>query len=105
MHRQMHRLKGKAMPSYKRLVTTAELANLLAGGDDYIRTKSNRVLGLALRTDLNPDAPDFVVFGKGPRIISRAELFLSSGVAVPDVYVVKPKSNVGLVPPVPAALA
>ena len=74
------------MPSYPNTTTTAALAKLLAGGDDYIRTLDNQVRGLALRTDLNPDAPDFVVFGRGPRIVSRAELYLSSGAAVP-VYI------------------
>jgi diadenosine tetraphosphate (Ap4A) HIT family hydrolase len=39
--------------------------------------------GLALRLDLNPDAPDAVVFGKGPRIVARAQRLLDSGIAVP----------------------
>jgi hypothetical protein len=39
-------------------ITTAELAALTAGGDDYIRTKNNEVRGLALRLDVNPRAPD-----------------------------------------------
>ena len=37
-------------------ITTAALAALTAGGDDYIRTKGNIVRGLALRLDLNPSA-------------------------------------------------
>lgn len=74
------------MQHYPRIANTAKLAKLLAGGDDYIRTKDNQVRGLALRTDLNPDAPDFVAYGKGPRIVSRAERLLSSGVVVP-VYI------------------
>lgn len=64
-------------------ITTQELAKLTAGGDDYIRTKLNVVKGLALRMDLNPDAPDAVVFGKGPRVEGRARLFLESGAVVP----------------------
>jgi hypothetical protein len=62
---------------------TKLLAHLLAGGDDYIRTKNNVVKGLALTRRLNPDAPEVVVFGKGPRIVARAKRFLESGVAVP----------------------
>lgn len=69
--------------SLTRLLTTAELAKATAGGDDYIRTKNNEVRGLALRLDLNPDAPDVVCFGKGPRIEARARLFMDSEVAVP----------------------
>ncbi len=68
---------------YPQFVTTKQLAALLAGGDDYIRTKKNEVRGLALRRDMNPDVPEAVVFGKGPRIEARAKLFLESGKAVP----------------------
>jgi len=64
-------------------LTTAELAKATAGGDDYIRTKNNEVRGLALRLDINPDAPDVIIFGTGPRIQARAQLFLDSGRAVP----------------------
>lgn len=66
-----------------RYLTTAELAKATAGGDDYIRTKNNEVRGLALRLDINPDAPDVIIFGTGPRIKQRAQLFLDSGRAVP----------------------
>jgi hypothetical protein len=69
--------------SYPEYVDTSQLAALLAGGDDYIRTKNNVVRGLALKRTLNPDAPEVVVFGKGPRVVSRAKLFLESGLAVP----------------------
>ena len=68
---------------YPEFVNTKELAHLLAGGDDYIRTKNNIVLGLALTRKLNPDAPEVVVFGKGPRVVARAELFLQSRLVVP----------------------
>ena len=74
------------MPAHRslsRIITTRELAQLTAGGDDYIRTKRNVVKGLALRMDLNPDAPDAIVFGKGPRVEARAKLFLKSGAVVP----------------------
>jgi hypothetical protein len=68
---------------YPEYVDTKRLGELLAGGDDYIRTKENVVKGLALTRALNPDAPEVVVFGKGPRVVARAELFLRSGQAVP----------------------
>ena len=72
-----------AQPRKPKVLTTAELAQATAGGDDYIRTKDNEVRGLALRLDLNPDAPDVVVFGKGPRIEARAQRMFESGLAVP----------------------
>lgn len=72
-----------ALKAWPRFVTTPELAAITAGGDDYIRTKRNEVKGLALRYNLNPDAPDAVVFGKGPRVQARAELLLRSGAIVP----------------------
>jgi Domain of unknown function (DUF3883) len=68
---------------WPRFATTPELAKLTAGGDDYIRTKANEVKGLALTYKLNPDAPDAVVYGKGPRVQARAELLLSTGTVVP----------------------
>lgn len=64
-------------------ITTADLAALTAGGDDYIRTKGNEVRGLALRLDVNPKAPDVVAFGTGPRIVARAQRLLNSGLSVP----------------------
>lgn len=64
-------------------ITTAELAHRTAGGDDYIRTKDGAVKGLALRLDLNEQAPEIVVVGKGPRIEARARLFVESGLSVP----------------------
>ncbi|ELA7327684.1 DUF3883 domain-containing protein [Vibrio alginolyticus] len=68
------------------MVTTKELASILAGGDSYIRTKNNRVKGLAITTTDNPEAPDIIVVGNGPRIIKSAELFLEQQEYVP-VYV------------------
>ena len=64
-------------------ITTAQLAAKLAGGDDYIRTKDGVVQGLAIRLDLNPQAPEVIVVGDGPRIRARAQLFMNSGRAVP----------------------
>jgi hypothetical protein len=76
---------GKAQSALRRpsWITTAELASRTAGGDDYIRTKESDVKGLALRFDLNEKAPEIVVVGRGPRIESRARLFLSSRKSVP----------------------
>src|SRR2546426_1291277 len=73
----------KGRISWPKFVTTNELAGLTAGGDDYIRTKRNEVKGLALRLDLNPDAPDAVVFGKGPQIEARAQRLVESGLTGP----------------------
>ena len=64
-------------------ISTHELAKRLAGGDDYIRTLMGVVKGLALRMDLNPDAPEIIVVGRGKQIEKRAKLFLDSGASVP----------------------
>ncbi|WP_179258548.1 DUF3883 domain-containing protein [Caballeronia sordidicola] len=64
-------------------IDAAELARLTAGGDDYIRTKDGEVKGLALRLDLNEEAPEVIVVGKGPRIEHRAKLLLDTPYAVP----------------------
>lgn len=68
------------------IISTTELAELLAGGDSYIRTKNGEVKGLAVTTDKNPDAPEIIVVGKGPRIVGNAKLFIKSKNFVP-VYV------------------
>lgn len=54
-----------------------------SGGDGYIRTKGNQVKGLALGTTMNPEAPKYVVVGKGRNVQANAKRFLESGVAVP----------------------
>ena len=64
-------------------ITTAELKSATAGGDSYIRTKNKMAVGLALRQDINPDAPNVVIFGKGPRIEASAALLARQGHAVP----------------------
>jgi predicted HNH restriction endonuclease len=66
-----------------KLITTAELAARTAGGDDYIRTKNNKVKGLALRLDLNPEAPSVIVVGKGPIIVKKARILADSMMGVP----------------------
>lgn len=67
-------------------LTTDELAQELAGGDSYIRTKNNVVKGLAVTTDKNPEAPEIIVVGTGVRIIANAKLLLEQQQYVP-VYV------------------
>ena len=67
-------------------ITNKELALKLAGGDSYIRTKDNIVQGLAITTDKNPEAPEIIVVGVGPKIVSNAKLFLEQQQYVP-VYV------------------
>lgn len=68
---------------FENCITTAELATLTAGGDDYIRTKQGVVVGLALTPQRNPRAPEIVIVGDGPRIKERARLLLVPGVSVP----------------------
>ena len=75
--------RHSSIPRPDSWITTAELALRTAGGDDYIRTKDNKVKGLALNPVLNEDAPKIVVVGKGPNIEARAKRFLESDIAVP----------------------
>ena len=58
------------------ILTTQELVEKFAGGDSYIRTKDNVVKGLAITTELNPEAPEIIVVGSGTRIKANARLFL-----------------------------
>lgn len=69
-----------------KILNTDELAQELAGGDSYIRTKNGEVKGLAVTTDKNPDAPEIIVVGTGKRIVANAHLFLKSKQYVP-VYI------------------
>ena len=71
------------LPKSANILTTAQLAEATAGGDSYIRTRNNIPCGLALRLDLNPEAPDVIVFGPGPRVVAKAQLLLEHGHAVP----------------------
>ena len=65
------------------ILSTEELAQELAGGESYIRTMNGEVKGLALRLDLNPEAPEIVVVGTGPRIIHNANLLVNCNRPVP----------------------
>jgi rhodanese-related sulfurtransferase len=65
------------------LLTTKQLEQATAGGDDFIRTAKGSVVGLALRLDLNPDAPDVIIVGKGIRRELRAKILALQGGTVP----------------------
>ncbi|SEM35824.1 protein of unknown function [Syntrophus gentianae] len=65
------------------MLTTRQLAMELAGGDSYIRTKNGKVKGLALRLDLNPEAPEIIIVGVGPRIVRNAHLLANEKRPVP----------------------
>jgi hypothetical protein len=65
------------------LIDTDTLASITAGGDSYIRTKDGVVKGLAIRRDLNPEAPEIILVGNGPRIVANARLFAKTNSAVP----------------------
>lgn len=64
-------------------ITTSELAKTLAGGDSYIRTKNGEVKGLAITPEKNPEAPEIIIVGKGPRITKNAKLLLNYNQYVP----------------------
>ena len=64
-------------------ISTSELAKRTAGGDSYIRTKNGKVMGLAITSEKNPEAPEIIVVGTGPRIIKNAELLVDCGEFVP----------------------
>ena len=66
-------------PTIAKILTTAELAAATAGGRDYIRTRNNVPVGLALRENFNPEGPDVIVFGTGPRVAARARLLMDHG--------------------------
>lgn len=57
-----------------KLITTKQLAAATAGGDNAIRTKKGQVVGLALRLDMNPDAPYVIIVRKGVQRERRAQL-------------------------------
>jgi hypothetical protein len=65
------------------IVTTDQLAKDTAGGDNFIRTKGGVVKGLALRRDLNPDAPNIVIVGLRKQREARASKLLALQSLVP----------------------
>lgn len=65
------------------IIDTQELAERLAGGDSYIRTKNGEVKGLAITIRDNPEAPEVIVVGQGPRIIQNAQRLMACEKAVP----------------------
>jgi hypothetical protein len=71
------------MPTLHQVVDTKKLAALTAGGTDFIRVKKGVVKGIAIRRDLNPQAPEVVLVGKGPQRQKRAQLFVDQSDPVP----------------------
>jgi hypothetical protein len=65
------------------IIDTDTLANLTAGGTDFIRTKDGKVKGIAIRRDLNPEAPKIVLVGYGEKRQNRARLYVEQAIAVP----------------------
>lgn len=53
------------------------------GGDDFILTKNNKVIAVALNTKFNPMAPEIVIVGVGPQKEKRAHLLINSNEYVP----------------------
>ena len=66
-------------PPTSTILSTAELAAATGGGRDCIRTRNNVPVGLALRENFNPEGPDVLVFGPGPRVAARAKLLMDHG--------------------------
>jgi hypothetical protein len=65
------------------VIDTAALAGYTAGGTDFIRTQAGVVRGIAIRRDLNPEAPEVVLVGAGPQRQDRARRYFESRVSVP----------------------
>jgi hypothetical protein len=64
-------------------LTTKEVAQATAGGDSFIRTKNNVVEGLAITTEMNPEAPERIIVGKGTRRERSAVLLAETAESVP----------------------
>lgn len=64
-------------------IDTATLAKRLAGGHDFLRTKHGAIKGLAVTVKDNPDAPEVLIVGKGPRKVANAQRLLDCREAVP----------------------
>lgn len=73
-------------------ITTKQLAQILAGGDSYIRTKGGVVKGLAITIAKNPEAPEIIIVGKKPRVVANAHVLLKSNKPVP-VYLKQAINN------------
>ena len=65
------------------VLDTASLTEHTAGGTDFIRTRGGVVRGIAIRRDLNPEAPEVVLVGSGKQRQQRARKYYESGVSVP----------------------
>lgn len=66
-----------------KVIDTQTLAERLAGGDSYIRTKNGEVKGLAITIRDNPEAPEVIVVGNGPNILANAQRLVACEKSVP----------------------
>ena len=59
--------------------------NKILGGDtqSYLPINKDAVVCVCLTMDLNPDAPDIVLVGKGKQIVRAAQIFLEQNWTVP----------------------
>lgn len=64
-------------------VTTEQLAQILGGGDCFIRSRAGKVTGMAIRLDLNPEAPSRILVGRGPRLESLSKKFVDADEFLP----------------------
>lgn len=64
-------------------VTTEQLAQILGGGDCFIRTRDGNVTGMAIRLDLNPEAPNRILVGKGRRLESLSKKMVAANAFLP----------------------
>ena len=66
------------------IVTRDELSkNVGAGGDGCFLHSQNKVVAIAMNPDKNPNAPEILLVGKGPRKELYASTLLKSGAFVP----------------------
>lgn len=71
------------MLALNQIIDTKKLAEITAGGRDFIRTKDGKVLGVAIHLNLNPEAPNIVLVGRGEQRQHRARLYVTQATAVP----------------------
>jgi hypothetical protein len=67
-----------------------ELDSLLGGGRDFIRTRNNEFTGFAINMEVNPQAPDIMVVGKGKRRQKKCDKFVNSCISIPLYLKIKP---------------
>lgn len=64
-------------------IDTATLAKRLAGGHAFLRTKNGEIKGLAVTLKDNPDAPEVLIVGQGPKKLANAQRLLACHSAYP----------------------